>query len=79
MRITAEITSKVDQLTHKIHQLEKENQCLKERLGLHSQNSSLPPSSDRKQEEQAQKPFEWSKQWRSTWASRAFPPAIGFL
>lgn len=46
MRVTAEIASKVDQLTYKIYELEKENQSLKERLGLNSKNSSLPPSSD---------------------------------
>ena len=45
-QLIQELIQMVCKVTHRMNQLEKENQFLKERLGLHSQNSSLPPSSD---------------------------------
>lgn len=46
-QVIKELIQTVAKIAHRLDQLEKENQTLKERLGLHSHNSSLPPSSDR--------------------------------
>lgn len=49
IRTLLKIVDRVDMLTTRIAQLESENAALKEQLATTSENSSLPPSQDRKQ------------------------------
>ncbi len=45
-QLIKELIQMISKISYRMDQLEKENHSLKERLGLNSQNSSLPPSSD---------------------------------
>lgn len=48
IRDLMKVISELSHLVHRVEKLEAENQALKERLNIHSGNSSLPPSKSKK-------------------------------
>jgi transposase len=55
VELVAQLRSEITQLRAEVHELKEENSKLKERLGLNSENSSKPSSTDQKKNKQKPK------------------------